>query len=1020
MKTFTVNTLYTKSHGRRLRRFAAAILLLIPWWLPAQDIVKAEYFFNNDPGAGSGTDIPITAPAGNLENLSFVADVSELATGFNILFLRAKDASGKWTLTHQRSLYKTAMPFDLPEIVQAEYFFNTDPGAGMAEPIPPGSPSINVQNVTFTADVTTLNNGFNMLFVRARDASGRWSLTHQRPFYKATIANDLPDIVQAEYFFNTDPGFGLGTAIPVPAPAVKIEEITFVADVQALGAGFHTLFVRAKDGAGRWTHIHHRQFYKASVSNELPDIVQAEYYIDSDPGVGNGIAVPIPQPSQKIEDIAFVFDITELELGYHKTFLRAKDADGTWSLTQVVDFCKTPIPDFTTDLAEFGNPTTFTNLSQQYNQDTEFFWDVDGDDIYDYTGAENFLHLYPAPGSYLAKLKVLIPEGCFDIIQKEVLVYACMVPTNLTAGNITYNSAELDWTPGNFGSQWDLLWGLQGFDPGTEGTLIEDIPVHPYLLTGLEELTTYDVYVRTVCDDEVSEWSGPQTFTTHEYICEPQWTASPWFQYNMQVIGKLFIDGGQSFDPNDKIGAFVNGECRGIAAPDPDLFGLVFLTVGSDVASGEMVEFVIWNVAECAECSTGESVLFENQLQVGTPGNPYPFQCGLHELDLSFGGGYTWFSVNIDPGSMMLNDLFAGLNPCEEDRIIGQNTFAIFYSNEWMGSLNEISPAQMYKMQLCSQQSMTLEGQPADNNPITLGAGYNWLGYLPQGQQEINLALANLSPLPAEDNRLIGQNSFAVYYQGQWIGSLTQLEPGDGYIIELSSESTLTYPNAAGKENSGQEPEMVSPTGDFPMANLQYTMMLIAQIELPDGSISLNPENVVYAFSGDECRGMAGPATNADGVIFMSIGSDQWDQEEITFKAWLTEYGTLAEINETIAFESLKKAGTMELPVLLTLKGFTGNGESTAEGIFIGEPYPNPFTNSTAITCHLTVKANLKLTLQNAQGQQSAIISDREFAAGNHSLVINGNGLPAGIYFFRLEITGDQLSTVKIGKLIIK
>jgi len=986
----------------------------------AQNIVKAEYFFNTDPGWGLGENITIATPAENIENMVFTADASALVAGFNMLFIRAKDATGLWSLTHQQPFYKAAMTLELPLVVQAEYFFNTDPGQGFGTSIPITTPSVNIQQIDFIADANALNTGFNMLLIRAKDANGKWTLTHQKPLYKAAMDLELPDIVRAEYFIDGDPGPGMGTNIPVGSPASSIENLTFIADVGLLEPGHHIMFIRAKDTKDKWTLTHVRQFYKASMANDLANIVEAEYYIDSDPGTGNGIPVPIALPANKIEEITFVFDIGELALGFHKTFLRAKDETGKWSLTNVYEFCKTPIPDFTTDIAEFGNPTTFTNLSQQYNQDSQFFWDVDGDGTYDYTGAGSFLHLYTAPGSYLAKLKVQIPEGCFDIVEKEVLVYACMIPTNLTAENITYNSAELNWTPGNFGSQWNILWGLQGFDPETEGTLIEGVAEQPYFLSELEDQTAYDFYVRTVCDDEVSTWSGPKTFTTMEYFCPPDWQPGAYFQYNMQIIGKLFIDGEQSFNPHDVVGAFVDGECRGMAAPDPDLFGLVFLTVGSDVASGEMVEFVIWNVAECAECPTGESMIFENQLQVGTPGNPYPFECGQHELPFTFGEGYTWFSVNLNPGSMALNEVFAGLSPCEEDRILGQNAFAVVYNGAWVGSLTAIAPSQMYKMQLCSQQNLTIEGQPVANDPISLGAGYTWLGYLPQGGLNINDALAGLQPVAAEDNRLIGQNAFAVYYQGQWIGSLTQLHPGKGYIVELSNQSILTYPAATDQESMEPENEIVSPTGEMPMAFQQFNMMLIAQLELPDGTISLNPEDVIYAFSGNECRGMAVPSHENGGMLFMSIGSDTQAGEEITFKAWLSEFGTLEEIKETISFEALKKAGTAEQPVLLTLKGFTGMGVNTAEGIYIGEPFPNPFGESTEIAYRLNVSAQVRLSLSDSHGQSLGIIMDEQQNPGLHTATIQRNDLPPGVYFYRMEIFIAGEAVQKNGKIIIQ
>ncbi|MBE0638126.1 MAG: T9SS type A sorting domain-containing protein, partial [Bacteroidales bacterium] len=269
------------------------------------------------------------------------------------------------------------------------------------------------------------------------------------------------------------------------------------------------------------------------------------------------------------------------------------------------------------------------------------------------------------------------------------------------------------------------------------------------------------------------------------------------------------------------------------------------------------------------------------------------------------------------------------------------------------------------------------------------------------------------------DNRLIGQNAFAVYYQGQWIGSLTQLHPGKGYIVELSNQSTLTYPDAAKSDAPEPEKEIISPTDEMPLANLQYNMMLIAQLELPDGTISLNSEDVIYAYSGEECRGMAIPHQEHNGAIFMSIGADVQVGEEITFKAWLSEFGRLEDINETISFEALKKSGTMEEPVLLTLKGFTGINGNIAEGIYIGEPFPNPFTESTEISYRLNSSAQVRLSLYNSRGQMLGIVMDEQKIPGLHTATIQRNNLPPGVYFFRMEVFIAGEAVQKNGKLII-
>jgi PKD repeat protein len=955
-------------------------------------ITSVEYFFDSDPGFGNGMPVPV-AP-GKVVDLNFDANISGLDPGIHTLSLRV--FSETWSQTYSRFV---GISPDVG-ITNAEYFFDTDPGFGNGIPAPvaPG----NVVDLNFNANISGLEPGIHTLLVRV--FSGTWSQTYSR------LIGVSPDagITSAEYFFDTDPGFGNGITVPV-APG-KVVDINFDANISGLEPGIHTLLVRVFSGT--WSQTYSRLI---GVSPDV-GITKAEYFLGEDPGSGN--AIPIAITPGKMVVVDDVIENMNFPNGLNYIYFRV--FAGQWSLTYIHEYCQNPIPDFNTDFAEFNNPTTFTNLTEQADQTTTYLWDVDGDGIFDYSGGEDFLHLYSEPGSYMAKLVVGSPGGCTDSILHEVLVYACMVPTALTMENITFNSVELDWTPGNFGNEWDILFGLQGFDPETEGTLIEGILTRPYELTGLEELTDYDFYVRTVCDaPDVSDWSGPQSFTTLQYFCTPDWEPTAFNQYNMQIIGKLFIDGEQTLDPHDFIGAFVDGECRGMASPDPDLFGLVFLSVGSDIVSGEMVDFVIWNVDECAECATGESILFENQLQVGTPGNPYPFACGQHELPLAFGAGYNWFSVNIDPGSMALNDLFAELNPCEEDRIIGQNAFSIVYNGNWVGSLTAIDAPGMYKMQLCSQQNLTIAGTPVANDPISLGAGYTWLGYLPQGGLSVNSALSAITPAPAEDNRLIGQNAFAVYYQGQWIGSLTQLHPGKGYVIELSSQSTLSYP-AATDEILEPEEEIFSPTGDLPLALQQFSMMLIAQLELPDGAISTNPEDVIYAFAGDECRGMAIPAGEHGGIVFMSINSNIQAGEQITFKAWLSEFGALADIRETLSFEELKKAGTMDEPLLLTLRGFTGTGDQPSGDIFIGEPFPNPFSEITEIPFRLNNTAQVKISVYDGKGQLLVIVSDNEFNAGTHKAVIHRNGLQPGVYFYRMEVFGDQISTQKNGKIIIQ
>ncbi|MCX6277908.1 MAG: BACON domain-containing protein [Bacteroidetes bacterium] len=73
--------------------------------------------------------------------------------------------------------------------------------------------------------------------------------------------------------------------------------------------------------------------------------------------------------------------------------------------------------------------------------------------------------------------------------------------------------------------------------------------------------------------------------------CTIPWQPAQNQQFNMNVIAKLYISNVLTTNPSDAIGAFVGTECRGIGFPDPALNGIIFLTITSDVQTGETVTF---------------------------------------------------------------------------------------------------------------------------------------------------------------------------------------------------------------------------------------------------------------------------------------------------------------------------------------------------------------------------------------------------------------------------------------------
>ena len=87
---------------------------------------------------------------------------------------------------------------------------------------------------------------------------------------------------------------------------------------------------------------------------------------------------------------------------------------------------------------------------------------------------------------------------------------------------------------------------------------------------------------------------------------------------------------------------------------------------------------------------------------------------------------------------------------------------------------------------------VTISGQPLDTtaDPIALRKGWNWVGSIVMEEMPINQALASYQA--EEGEQLVGCNGEAVYSSGQWSGSLTTIQPGEGYLLRSASDKPLT------------------------------------------------------------------------------------------------------------------------------------------------------------------------------------------------------------------------------------
>ncbi len=104
------------------------------------------------------------------------------------------------------------------------------------------------------------------------------------------------------------------------------------------------------------------------------------------------------------------------------------------------------------------------------------------------------------------------------------------------------------------------------------------------------------------------------------------WTVTPSsYAYDMTMTAVLYFDLQESTDPNDRIAAFHDGDCRGVEYTRTVVEGryLAYLRIYGNSSSGDTITLYIYDSSEDKVVEVVEKVAFVPQANYGTQNSPY-------------------------------------------------------------------------------------------------------------------------------------------------------------------------------------------------------------------------------------------------------------------------------------------------------------------------------------------------------------------------------------------------------------
>ena len=456
----------------------------------------------------------------------------------------------------------------------------------------------------------------------------------------------------------------------------------------------------------------------------------------------------------------------------------------------------------------------------------------------------------------------------------------------------------------------------------------------------MEEIT-----VTFTCDHQipVGEYSDLIYLTDEDGLSEPLKVdfiieaICPWdpvdggqYDQSMSLCGQVVLADEneivvQDTSNDDIIAAFCNGELVGTANNTFDNTSnksYVYLTIyGTAENENKPLSFKLWQAStgRIYNLTTERVVQYhENGIEGYAPAQPIILSAyaGLSQ-QIALKQGWNWISLNLKPvGNGVLNTALPAAQGWNNEDLIKSSvarTFAQFVKNDtinqWTGTLNRINYQNMYMVYVQeANPALMVDGTRLtdEDRVLTVNKGWNSIACLLDDVTLVNEALADYYDNATEGDLIKSKNAVAVFSQdSRWVGSLTHLRPGEGYLFRRYGEGAVSLIlQEGGQSNNAPKRTPAVEHPEFTNPNAATNSTMIARVESQESRVES-----LKVFVNDELAAVAEPI---DSLYFITIQSDQIGELRFEMNG-----ETYVPVSGIISYSADSHHGSLRAPIVL-------------------------------------------------------------------------------------------------------